>query len=270
MQDNIKFEEVVVDLSYHQGEVDFEELKNSGVYGVIIRAGYGDKVSQEDPMFQKYYEQAKEVGLHIGAYWYSYAQSPSDTRQEIQAFLQVVEGKDFDMFLAYDVEDVSQLHLDQDTTSWMCETALNMIGEHGYTPVLYTNPDWLTYHLSYVEMAPDTNYWVAAYDEGHEEFTNSDFCVMHQYKISEPSRGISTNYDLNVCYVDFPNQDNTDIEYNSNTIALPVDAEVIYNNEVDDGVISPALIIAMMIISFIYVKFIITNTSSDDKRNTNK
>lgn len=265
----LKFEEIVVDLSYHQGDVDFKELKESGVYGVIIRAGYGDKVSQEDPKFKEYYEQAKEQGLHIGAYWYSYAQSPSETRREIQAFLQVVEGKDFDMFLAYDVEDVSQIHLDQDTTSWMCDIAINMIGEHGYTPVLYTNPDWLTYHLQYVEMAPDINYWVAAYDEGHEEFTNSDFCVMHQYKISEPSRGISTKYDLNVCYVDFPNQDE-DVEYDSSSVALPVDDTVIYNNEVGDASgLSPALILSMLVIAIMYVKFVIDNTKPNDRRQKN-
>jgi len=206
------FNELVVDISYHQGDINFQELKDSGVYGVIIRAGYGNSPEQEDPKFEEYYSSAKEVGLHVGAYWYSYSLSPSETRKEMEAFMQVVEGKDFDMFLAYDVEDESQLHLDQDTTSWMCETALNIIEEHGYIPVLYTNPDWLTYHLSYVEMSPDTNYWVAAYDEGHEQFTNSNFAVMHQYGVSEPSRGIGTSYDVNICYVDFPENETYSVD----------------------------------------------------------
>lgn len=56
----------VIDVSKHNGTIDFKAVKASGIYGVIIRAGYGRSISQKDPTFEKYYKDAKDAGLMDG------------------------------------------------------------------------------------------------------------------------------------------------------------------------------------------------------------
>ena len=65
----------VIDVSKHNGAIDFNKVKAYGISGVIIRAGYGKVISQKDSMFETYYTNAKKAGLNVGAYWYSYAKS---------------------------------------------------------------------------------------------------------------------------------------------------------------------------------------------------
>ena len=62
-----------LDLSVHNGNLDFNAIKAAGNDFVILRAGYGSAISQKDTRFEEYYKKAREAGLKIGAYWYSYA-----------------------------------------------------------------------------------------------------------------------------------------------------------------------------------------------------
>lgn len=61
-----------IDLSEHQGTVDFAKLKSSGIDFVLLRAGYGSAnryPEQYDARFEEYYKKAKAAGLawvHIG------------------------------------------------------------------------------------------------------------------------------------------------------------------------------------------------------------
>ena len=71
-----------IDVSKHQGDIDWEKVKNSGVKFVIIRAGYGRFTSQKDPKFEYNYSECKRLGIPVGAYWYSYAVSKSEGVQE--------------------------------------------------------------------------------------------------------------------------------------------------------------------------------------------
>ena len=95
----------VIDLSHHNTVTDFLAVKNAGVYGVILRAGYGRESSQKDRKFDEFYTAARAVGLHIGAYWYSYADSVEDAAREANACLTCIQGKQFDFPVYYDLEE---------------------------------------------------------------------------------------------------------------------------------------------------------------------
>ena len=65
-----------IDVSFYQGDIDFEAVKESGVDFVILRAGitgYG-----KDSKFEEYYKDASSAGLNIGCYYYTYASSVED------------------------------------------------------------------------------------------------------------------------------------------------------------------------------------------------
>ena len=61
----------VVDISEWQQNINFAQLKSSGIKAVIIRAGYGREASQKDSMFESHYRNAKAAGLMIGCLLYT-------------------------------------------------------------------------------------------------------------------------------------------------------------------------------------------------------
>ena len=64
-----------IDVSRHQGVIDWNKVKQSGVDFAMIRAGYGKYESQKDPNFEVNYQNARKAGIKVGAYYYSYAKS---------------------------------------------------------------------------------------------------------------------------------------------------------------------------------------------------
>ena len=71
-----------IDVSRHNGSINWNQVKNDGVQFAILRAGYGNLLSQKDSKFEEFYQGAKAVGIPIGCYWYSYAITPEDARKK--------------------------------------------------------------------------------------------------------------------------------------------------------------------------------------------
>lgn len=103
-----------IDVSYHNGEIDFSKLK-SQVNFVLMRAGYGNKTDEEskEVKFDTYYADAKANGISVGTYWYCYALNPDEALVEAQTFLKKVKGKKFEWPVYYDVEEGSVIKLEQ-------------------------------------------------------------------------------------------------------------------------------------------------------------
>lgn len=84
-------------------DIDFLKIKRNNP-AVVIRAGYGNHISQKDEKFEEYYKNAKDNGLKVGAYWYSYARTSEEAIQEVRAFLHAIDGKQFDIPIVFDIE----------------------------------------------------------------------------------------------------------------------------------------------------------------------
>lgn len=97
-----------IDVSQHQGKIDFSAVKKSGIDFVIIRAGYGKYSKQKDPYFEQNYKNAKAAGLSVGAYWYSYAASAEDAKNEAKTCLEAIKNKKFEYPIYFDLEESSQ------------------------------------------------------------------------------------------------------------------------------------------------------------------
>ena len=126
-----------VDISEFQQNIDFNKMKNDGIKAVIIRAGYGRETSQKDTMFESHYRNAKEAGLKIGAYWYSYADSVDDAEKEAKACLECVENKYFDMPIYYDLEDNSIVKLGKAKLTEIAERFCETIKKSNYRAGVY-------------------------------------------------------------------------------------------------------------------------------------
>lgn len=98
-----------IDASVYQGKPNWKQLKTEGVEFAIIRGGYGDAISypgQIDDSYEYNYKGCKDAGIPVGMYWYSYATTEDMARQEAKACIKACKGKQFELPILYDVEEL--------------------------------------------------------------------------------------------------------------------------------------------------------------------
>lgn len=103
-----------IDVSTHQGDIDWKKVKADDVEFAILRAGYGRQLSQEDAWFERNYEGCKESKIPTGIYWYSYATTPEQAKKEADTCIKVIENKTFEYPIYFDIEDKTQLALSEE------------------------------------------------------------------------------------------------------------------------------------------------------------
>ncbi|MCI7339719.1 MAG: LysM peptidoglycan-binding domain-containing protein [Oscillospiraceae bacterium] len=99
-----------IDISEFQGEIDFEEVRRSGIEAVYIRVGAGEYT---DEYFAENYERAKAAGMKIGFYHYVTARSVEEGRRQARFFASLAAGREPDMRLAMDFEYFGSLSVSQ-------------------------------------------------------------------------------------------------------------------------------------------------------------
>ena len=100
-----------IDVSQWQGSINYQEVKNSGIEVVYIRASEGE--GYIDPYFKTNYENAKANGLKVGFYHYVTATSEEEARQQAQFFASVIGGTTPDCKLAMDFESFGNLSIEE-------------------------------------------------------------------------------------------------------------------------------------------------------------
>ena len=194
-----------LDLSKHNGNIDFQSIKNAGNSFVILRAGYG--VSTKDPMFETYYSQAKSVGLDVGAYWYSYALNESAAIQEAKMCLSVIAGKQFEYPIYIDMEDADGYKAKHGMPSnamlvKICQDFCATVEKENYYVGIYASESWFKNQLSALDNRYDK--WVANWgsNNGQLQSDKSQTYRLHQFTSQYLING--KRYDRNVCYIDYP------------------------------------------------------------------
>ena len=107
---NYKTENTTIglDISEFQVITDFNAIKQAGVDFVILRIGFGPKSDYSfvtDNRFEEYYKGAKEAGLKIGAYIFSYATTVDEVEYEVNYVLDMLKDKEIDLWVSYDWEN---------------------------------------------------------------------------------------------------------------------------------------------------------------------
>lgn len=90
-----------VDLSAHNGDVDFDRVAAAGVDFVFLKASEG--IDFRDPRFMSNYNKARKSGMKVGAY--HFFRFDSDGYSQGRNFLETVDSLDLDLPLAIDIED---------------------------------------------------------------------------------------------------------------------------------------------------------------------
>lgn len=191
-----------IDLSKHNGSIDFARVKESGKADfAILRAGYGKLATQKDPQFETYYRCAKSVGIPVGAYWYSYAMSAEEALQEAAACIECIKGKQFEYPIFFDVEEPKQLALGKDRVTAIIAAFLGKLQAAGYWVGLYMSASPLS-TLVRADVLAAYTVWVAHY--GVSKPAYSGRYEMWQHSANGAVSGITGQVDLDECYADFP------------------------------------------------------------------
>ena len=190
-----------IDVSKHQGVIDWKKVKADGVRFVIIRAGYGRELSQEDERFKANYNGCKDNGIPCGVYWYSYAVTVEEAKKEAEVCLEVIKGKQFEYPIYFDIEEKKQLALGKSACTEIAKAFLETVENAGYWVGIYSSKSHLESYIS-KEVRERYAVWVAHYDV--EKTSYKGQFGMWQKSSTGKIDGINGNVDLNECYVDYP------------------------------------------------------------------
>lgn len=189
-----------IDVSIHNGSIDWQKVKNAGIQFAILRAGYGRELSQKDTRFEENYRNAKAVNMPIGAYWYSYAMTEDEARLEADVFLSVIKGKQFEMPVYFDLEVKKQFDLGKEKVSAIMRAFLERVESAGYFVGLYGSASSLTTHTA-DDIKSRYTIWLAHWTQ---QTNYSGAYGIWQYSDKGNVNGISGNVDLDFCYNNFP------------------------------------------------------------------
>lgn len=185
-----------IDVSYHQGTIDWEKVKNSGqVDFAIIRCGIGmDQTNQDDTQWENNTSECERLGIPYGTFLYSYADTVEKARSEAQHVVRLVQGKNLTYPIYYDMEDNSVMNkIDSKTAGEIAQTFLNTLEANGYKNVaVYSSKSLFETKLT-ADIFNRYPRWVAHYNDtcGYQGSYH-----MWQYTNKGQIDGITGNVDL--------------------------------------------------------------------------
>lgn len=193
-----------IDISKHNGNIDWNAVKNSGVQYVILRCGYRGSASGvlvEDQKFRSNIQGATAAGLKVGIYFFSQAVNEVEAVEEASMTLSLIKNYKITYPVYIDVESANGR---ADGISKAARTSVinafcQTIRNSGYTPGLYANKNWLTEKINTGALG-GCKIWLAQYVAAP---TYGGRYEMWQYSSRGSIAGIKGNVDLNVSYMGY-------------------------------------------------------------------
>lgn len=193
-----------VDVSSHQQEVDWQQVKDAGFEFAMLRAGFRGYASggimKEDSFAQTNYENAKAAGLKIGAYFFSQAITIEEAVEEAQFLLQIVKDWELDMPLVFDweclKEDYRTVGINARQLTDMAKAFCDTIQGAGHRVMVYFNPSQSRKNM-YLSELTDYGFWLAMYSDNMNYAYKVD---MWQYTRTGSVPGISGKADINLYF----------------------------------------------------------------------
>lgn len=186
-----------IDVSSWQENIDFKKVKNDGVDAVMIRMGYGHNSKGElifDNKYKTNYKNAKEAGLLVGIYFYSYAQTKEEAIKQADWIINNLNGDSLELPIAFDWESWSKFddyNLNIRDINQIANAFLNEVENKGYKGMLYSS---LTY-LNHIWDTSNYETWLAHYtDRTSYEKEYRMWQLTNKGKVN----GIKGNVDVNI------------------------------------------------------------------------
>lgn len=187
--------------------VNWQQVKASGITGVIVQLGfrgYGNGALRMDPKFYQNINGAISAGLDVGVYFFTQAINTYEAVEEANFCLTALKGYNLDLPVYIDMEstDYDYARFDHAGLTYNSRTEIGRafcktIENAGYKAGVYANRYWLTSMLNGNELAKNYSIWLAEYSTKSLYTGQYD---MWQYTGSGYVNGVSTYVDINVKY----------------------------------------------------------------------
>jgi GH25 family lysozyme M1 (1,4-beta-N-acetylmuramidase) len=185
-----------IDVSRHQGNIDWNAVKASGINFAFMKATEG--VDYTDPNYTTNAQGASAAGINIGAYHFLRA---GDVQKQASQFIDALKPFQWNYPIVVDVEHAELVPLGKNAITDMVVQFCEAIKAAGYIPMIYANPNWCS---NYLDMSRLSGYdlWLAHYNVDSPS-SNYPYTVW-QYTSTGSVPGIGGNVDLNFSYINYP------------------------------------------------------------------
>lgn len=195
---------VGIDVSRYQGEIDWAQVKESGVDFAIIRLGYrgyGTGALVTDTYFERNIQGALENGIEVGVYFFSQAINEAEAAEEAEYCLDRIQGQyhitypiifdwePYDSSLNPRTEGLSDEMLTKCAVSFC-----NTIRAAGYETMVYSNLTYFYLHFDLSKLV-DFPLWLAQYNRTPTFYYHF---AMWQYSCTGKVPGIEGDVDMNI------------------------------------------------------------------------
>ena len=192
-----------IDVSSHQKQIDWAQVKAAGVEFVMLRAAYRGSIEgalSEDKYVQVNYAGAKAAGLKVGAYIFTQAISVEEAIEDAQYILSITQDWELDLPLVFDWELIDESYrngfVDARLLTDMALAFCQSVEAAGRDAMVYFNPDQ-SRTLLYLEELTDYDFWLAMYSD----HMNYPYKVdMWQYSCTGTVPGIEGNVDIDLYF----------------------------------------------------------------------
>lgn len=190
-----------IDVSKYQGTVDWAKAKAGGVQFAMLKAVSTNSTGLYiDPYFERNYAECKRLGIPVGVYYYTYAQTKDYADKELALLQKAITGKQFEYPVVVDVEDNKLKPMSKAALTDLVLYALNTIEGWGCYAMVYTYLFYSRIELDMTRLAKH-DLWIAHYAAacGYKGSYG-----MWQYTSTGKVPGVAGNCDCNYAYKDYP------------------------------------------------------------------
>ena len=193
--------QIGIDVSKWQGDIDFSKLKNAGVEFVIIRIGSSTGINGEnfiDSKFIQNIKNANSVGIPVGVYFYSYANSVDRAVSDAKWIIENIKNYKVELPIAFDWENWGSFNtyeLSFFGLTNMAKRFMDTVKDAGYDAMLYSSKTY----LENIWMSVDYPVWLAHYTK------NTNYAGDYSYwQICSNGKvdGINGDVDIDIRYID--------------------------------------------------------------------
>ena len=185
-----------IDVSEHNGKIDWAKVKADGIDFAVIRCGYGTDLKNQDDKYWEYnISECERLGIPYGVYLYSYANTKEKAKSEAEHVLRLLKGHSPAYPVYYDLEDEKVKPLSSREKGELASVFCDRVSKAGYKTGIYANLDWWENQLTDAAFNNTSwSKWIAQY--------NSSCQYKGQYDIWQCTstgsvKGINGNVDVN-------------------------------------------------------------------------
>lgn len=192
-----------IDVSAHQGKINWDTVANYGIDFAILRITEVGNVI--DSQFENNFSGCNKHKIPVGVYKYSYALTVSEAQSEARKVVSVLNGRKIQFPVFLDLEHHKQRVLGSESIHKMADAFREIVESAGYKFGIYCNVDW--YNTVICSHLKKHDFWIARYpanDNGTVvERLRPNVGVGWQYSSKGKVSGINGNVDMDVFYKDY-------------------------------------------------------------------